>query len=176
VSVHDDIQYAIVLNENKQLLVVGESRIEDLEKHLGPLRILEKLAGKDLVGTEYTHLFHAASAPRPAVFAAAYVTDDSGTGLVHSAPAHGHDDYDAFKAAGISLDEMRCPVDDDGCFTLELLDGGRDAGALVGLPVLGAGSKAMVKFLADEGVLLAAERIEHRYPCDWRTKQPIIIR
>ena len=128
----------------------------------------------------YTHLFHptTSSAERPAVFAASYVTADSGTGLVHSAPAHGHDDYDAFKAAGVSLADMRCPVDDDGCFTEEVLawSGKQGASELVGKPVLGPGSKAMVKLLQDEGLLLATELIEHRYPCDWRTKKPIIIR
>lgn len=141
---------------------------------------MDEIEGKDLVGLRYTHLFHPVSVdgPRPAVFAASYVTADSGTGLVHSAPAHGHDDYDAFKAAGISIDELRCPIDDDGCFTTDVVSfsGNAGADALVGKPVFGAGSKEMVQFLKAEGVLLAQEKIEHRYPCDWRTKQPIIIR
>jgi isoleucyl-tRNA synthetase len=138
------------------------------------------LQGKDLVGLRYTHLFKpaASAGDRPAVFAADYVTADSGTGLVHSAPAHGQDDYDAFNAAGISIADMRCPVDDDGCFTQDVLSwsGKEGAGELIGQPVLGHGSKVMVNLLRDEGVLLGTELIEHRYPCDWRTKKPIIIR
>lgn len=172
----------MVLNEKGQLLVVAEERIEELKKHLGELTIVDRLTGADLVGTNYTHVFHPASAegPRPTVFSAPYVTADSGTGLVHSAPAHGHDDYDAFLAAGLSLEELRCPIDDDGKFTTELLGwAGPDAESLVGQVVVGKksrGSRAMVEFIAGRGALLATEKITHRYPCDWRTKEPIMVR
>lgn len=137
-------------------------------------------SGKDLVGTRYTHLFHPVTSDlaRPSVFSAPYVTAESGTGLVHSAPAHGHEDYDAFKAAGISVSNMRCPIDDDGCFTEEIFSysGNESTAPLVGQQVQGPGSKAMVELLKAEGVLLAQETVSHRYPIDWRTKKPILIR
>lgn len=178
-TVGDDIKYAVVLNEKGQLLVVAEERIEGLKKFLGELTVVDRLTGADLVGTKYTHVFHPASAegPRPSVFSAPYVTADSGTGLVHSAPAHGHDDYDAFQAAGMSLADLRCPIDDDGKFTSELLSwAGPDAKGLIGQEVLGKGTRSMVDFISGRGALLATERITHRYPCDWRTKQPIMVR
>lgn len=180
-TVGEEIDYAVVLNEKGQLLVIAEpaGREEDLQKHLGELTVVDRLSGAELVGTKYCHVFHPASAkgPRPSVFAAPCVTADSGTGLVHSAPAHGHDDYDAFQAAGLSLAELRCPIDDDGKFTPELVGwAGADAEGLVGQAALGEGSRAMIDFIREQGALLATDRISHRYPCDWRTKQPIMVR
>jgi isoleucyl-tRNA synthetase len=133
-----------------------------------------------LSGTRYTHPFHppSDSAPRPVVFPSSHVTDQSGTGLVHSAPAHGHEDYIAFSKAGLLPKELRCPVDDDGCFTAEVVDwaGSEDARALVSKSVLGDGVGAMVDLLRRQSALLAEETIEHRYPHDWKTKEPIIVR
>lgn len=76
------------------------------------------------------------------------------------------------------MDDFRCPVDDEGCFTDELVKwSGKEAfSALTGKYVLGAGSKLMIEQLKSAGVLLAEEKIEHRYPIDWRTKKPIIVR
>lgn len=131
-------------------------------------------------GTRYTHAFHppSASNPRPVVFVSTHVTDQSGTGLVHSAPAHGHDDYIAFSKAGLLPDRLRCPVDDDGCFTDDLVGwaGSEDARDLVSKSVLGDGVGAVIDLYARWGTLLAEEMIEHRYPLDWKTKEPIIVR
>lgn len=98
--------------------------------------------------------------------------------MVHSAPAHGHEDYDAFQSKGMLSAELRCPVDDDGCFTSELVgwSGNEGTEALVGKAVLKEGSIEMIKLLQADGALLAKQVISHRYPCDWRTKEPIIIR
>jgi isoleucyl-tRNA synthetase len=104
------------------------------------------------------------------------VTDQSGTGLVHSAPAHGHEDYLAFQKAGLLPDKLRCPVNDDGCFTEELADWSEGGGSLVGKSVLGDGVGAVVDLYSKRGILLAEETIEHRYPLDWKTKEPIIVR
>lgn len=190
-SVHNDIVYAVVLDEAKRLLIVAEELLEPLQERLGKLEVVDCLdgkssklcicsqQGKDLVGTKYSNLFHVGDpGRRPAIFAADYVTSDSGTGLVHSAPGHGHDDYDAFLAQSIPMDDLRCPVDDEGCFTNEIVEWSRQEAfsALVGKYVLGAGSKLMIEQLKSAGVLLAEEKIEHRYPIDWRTKKPIIIR
>jgi isoleucyl-tRNA synthetase len=137
-------------------------------------------AGADLSGTRYTHPFHPPSAtePRPTVFPSSHVTDQSGTGLVHSAPAHGHDDYIAFTKAGLLPKQLRCPVDDEGCFTAEVVDwaGGEEARDLVSKSVLGNGVDAMVTLLRRQNALLAEETIEHRYPHDWKTKEPILVR
>jgi isoleucyl-tRNA synthetase len=112
------------------------------------------------------------------VFCSSHVTDQSGTGLVHSAPAHGHDDYIAFSKAGLLPGELRCPVDDAGCFTDEVVGwaGNEEARALVGKSVLGDGVDVMVDLLRRQNALLGEEIIEHRYPLDWKTKEPIIVR
>ncbi|GMK54006.1 hypothetical protein CspeluHIS016_0105920 [Cutaneotrichosporon spelunceum] len=179
VSVHDSIGYVVVLDKANRLLVVAEELVEALQDRFGDLQIIDRLEGKDLVGTKYRTLFHTGdSASLPAIFAADYVTSESGTGLVHSAPGHGHDDYDAFQAQNIPMDDLRCPVDDEGHFTNEIVQwsGNQAFSPLVGKYVLGAGSKLMIEQLERAGVLLAEEKIEHRYPIDWRTKKPIIIR
>lgn len=159
---------------------------------MGPLRVVAEmigtsnfrrrlmLAGQDLVGTRYTHTFHPSgnSAPRPVVFASSHVTSESGTGLVHSAPAHGHEDYTAFQKAGLLPQELRCPIDDEGCFTSEVSKWAEtdSASSLVGKNVLGDAVPAVINLLREQNALLAEETIEHRYPHDWKSKEPVIIR
>ncbi|WVQ65548.1 uncharacterized protein L199_003725 [Kwoniella botswanensis] len=181
------------MSSTDRILVIGVDRLEPMEEILGRLDIIGRLPGEcsnvdmkliltgsQLVGTRYTHLFHppSLSQPRPLIFAAGHVTSQAGTGLVHSAPAHGHEDYEAFIAVGMLPEELRCPVDDDGRFTsdLESWVEGDIAYSLVGKEVLGKGTDAMVDLLSRSDVLLAEQKIEHRYPYDWKSKKPIIVR
>lgn len=170
----------MALDAGDDLLIVAEERLEALKEKLGSLDVVDTLTGAELVGTRYNHLFHppGAGGTRPTVFAADYVTADSGTGLVHSAPAHGHDDYDGFMANGLPLEDLRCPVDDGGCFTEELLQWSGDEAVvpMIGRYAMGPGSKQIIEYAKAKGVLLAQETYEHRYPIDWRTKKPIMIR
>lgn len=183
VSVGDDMQYAIVERaDSDKLLVIGLDRIDELQKLMGELNVIATLSGADLVGTEYDHLFCNASMPKPRVIASTHVTTGAGTGLVHTAPGHGQEDYTAFRAAlGAEADaaEIRCPVDDSGSFTSVIGEWAKDqavADRLVGKNVLGNAVPEMVDILKEQGLLLKEEVISHRYPCDWRTKEPIIIR
>ncbi|WWC62815.1 isoleucine-tRNA ligase [Kwoniella dejecticola CBS 10117] len=134
--------------------------------------------GWDCHGLPIEHKALAAIGSRPYVMAARHVTAQAGTGLVHSAPAHGHEDYEAAMTAGILPDELRCPVNDEGRFTSDLAKWTEDgiATALIGKEVLGDGSDAVVEILRNQGVLLAEQKIEHRYPYDWKSKKPIIVR
>ena len=140
------------------------------------------ILGADLTGTRYTHLFHppSSSRPKPFIIHASHVTNESGTGLVHMAPVHGHEDYYAFMNAGLLPEDIQCPVDDDGRFadTLPLVVGSeaKEIKALVGQKVLGEGNAAVVELLKASGTLLAERKITHRYPYDWKTKTPTIIR
>lgn len=97
---------------------------------------------------------------------------------MHSAPAHGHEDYLAFAAAGLLPDALRCPVDDDGRFTADVDDwaGVSSGQSLVGKAVLGDAVPAVIDLLKEQGVLLAEENLEHRYPHDWKSKEPVIVR
>ena len=96
-----------------------------------------------------------------------YITTESGTGLVHTAPGHGQEDYITGLKHGLPLIS---PVDDAGKFTE---DAGDD---LNGLAVLDAGNAACVEKLRDVGALIMTEAYGHKYPYDWRTKKPTIFR
>lgn len=184
--------YVIAHSQQHGLLVLAEARVKPMEEITGPLRVVAQMtgtsigrmqlnsAGQDLVGTRYTHTFHPMSAPspRPVVFASSHVTSESGTGLVHSAPAHGHEDYTAFQKAGLLPQKLRCPIDDAGCFTPEVAEWADtgSAKALIGKNVLDDAVLAVIDLLREQNALLAEQTIEHRYPHDWKSKEPVIVR
>ena len=119
------------------------------------------------------------------VIHAPHVTALSGTGLVHCAPAHGAEDYDAFRLLNLLIpstsssagSNIVCHVNDKGQFSTEVADvvGPEHASRLVGKSVLGDGNKEMVLLLKELGKVLKVERIKHRYPYDWKTNEPIIV-
>ena len=89
----------------------------------------------------------------------------AGTGAVHTAPGHGHDDFVIGKSYGL---EIYCPVDNAGRFTPEVEH-------FAGQRVFDA-NDAIVEFMRERGVLMFSERYEHRYPHCWRCKNPVIFR
>src|SRR6266851_5658776 len=92
-------------------------------------------------------------------------TSKAGTGCVHTAPGHGHDDFVIGKKYGL---EIYCPVDHAGRFTSEVEH-------FAGMSVFEANPK-IVDFMRERGVLLFSENYEHRYPHCWRCKNPVIFR
>jgi len=92
-------------------------------------------------------------------------TGKAGTGAVHTAPGHGHDDFVIGKRYGL---EIYCPVDNAGLFTPEVEH-------FAGQNVFAA-NPAIVYFMRERGVLLFSENYEHRYPHCWRCKNPVIFR
>ena len=127
--------------------------------------VLCTLSGGDLIGTTYTHPL--CDRKSPVLAGGDYITTESGTGLVHTAPGHGQEDYQT----GLKNDlELLSPVDDVGKFTIEA--GERFAG----MSVLGEGNTAIIEALTEAGALLKAEDYGHKYPYDWRTKKPTIFR
>ena len=115
------------------------------------------------------------------IIPASHVTSESGTGLVHVAPAHGAEDYAAFQSLGLldphSKHPLICHVDERGCFSPAIQDvmGDKFGKDLVGLEVLKAGSTAIIDKLQNFDALAKEEPIVHRYPYDWKTDQPIIV-
>jgi isoleucyl-tRNA synthetase len=93
------------------------------------------------------------------------VTGKAGTGLVHTAPGHGHDDFVIGKRYGL---EIYCPVDHAGRFTPEVEH-------FAGQSVFEA-NPLIVEFMRERGVLLFSEDYDHRYPHCWRCKNPVIFR
>jgi isoleucyl-tRNA synthetase len=121
--------------------------------------------GSDIIGTTYTHPLYDRNAP--VLEGGDYITTESGTGLVHTAPGHGQEDYLTGLKYGL---ELLSPVDDVGKFTIEAGE------RFVGMSVLGDGNQAIIDALSEAGALLKAEDYGHKYPYDWRTKKPTIFR
>lgn len=172
VSVNPDLTYAVVEVENWkgsfstfQYLLVAADLVERLSTKFGhQLTVQATFLGKDLEHSNYRHpLFDRES---PIVIGGDYVTTESGTGLVHTAPGHGQDDYIVGQRYGLPI---LSPVDADGNFTQE-------AGPFAGLNVLDGANQVIIQSLADAGALLWMEPYVHKYPYDWRTKQPTIFR
>jgi isoleucyl-tRNA synthetase len=108
-----------------------------------------------------------------------HVTDDAGTGFVHTAPGHGADDYLVWLKSGRSLDSIPDTVDPDGAYyptvplfaDLKVLETeGKKAGKF------GDANPAVMNKLIEAGNLLARGRVEHSYPHSWRSKAPVIFR
>ncbi|MEM7638120.1 MAG: isoleucine--tRNA ligase [Pseudomonadota bacterium] len=109
-----------------------------------------------------------------------HVTDDAGTGFVHTAPAHGEDDFNVWVDSGRTTQEIRQIVDPDGCYTddvpeaLRGLDIIRTSGKKRGQP--GKANPEVIRLLAESGNLLARGMTEIRDAHSWRSKAPVIRR
>ncbi|MEH2115730.1 isoleucine--tRNA ligase [Nostoc sp.] len=173
VAVNADLNYAVVevshpeaqAQSNFKYLIVAADLVERLSSTLGvELTLKATFKGNDLEHTTYRHpLFDRES---PIVVGGDYITTESGTGLVHTAPGHGQEDYIVGQRYGLPI---LAPVDDNGNFTEE-------AGQFAGLNVLGDGNQAVIDALTAAGSLLKEEAYPHKYPYDWRTKKPTIFR
>ncbi|KAI5102785.1 isoleucine--tRNA ligase, mitochondrial isoform X1 [Silurus meridionalis] len=160
-------QYSLVKRgDDEQLLLVATERIANLSSILGTeLQNLATFTGSDLDGGICRH----PTIPEKEVplLPANHVTMAKGTGLVHTAPAHGMEDYSV--ASHFSL-PVECIVDEEGRFT-------EAAGAdLQGLSVLEDGTSTVISMLRTAGALIKEEPCVHSYPYDWRSKKPVVIR
>ncbi|MGN6424501.1 MAG: isoleucine--tRNA ligase [Asticcacaulis sp.] len=108
-----------------------------------------------------------------------HVTDDAGTGFVHTAPGHGADDYLVWLKSGRSLDSIPDTVDPDGAYYPHVpLFGGLKVMETEGKKAgkFGDANKLVMEKLIEAGNLLARGRVEHSYPHSWRSKAPVIFR
>jgi len=133
-----------------------------------PERVIKTLQGNELSGWKYRHPLVARESP---VILGAHATADTGTGLVHTAPGHGEDDFNMGVQYGLPI---WAPVDGHGRFTADVgIEG------LAGVKVFDANPK-IVEMLAAKGALLnrggKAFEIRHSYPHCWRCKNPVIFR
>ncbi|MEH2243891.1 isoleucine--tRNA ligase [Nostoc sp.] len=173
VAVNADLNYAVVevshpeakAQSNFKYLIVAADLVERLCSTLGvELTLKATFKGNDLEHTTYRHPLY--DRESPIVVGGDYITTESGTGLVHTAPGHGQEDYIVGQRYGLPI---LAPVDDNGNFTEE-------AGQFAGLNVLGDGNQAVIDALTVAGSLLKEEAYPHKYPYDWRTKKPTIFR
>uniref|UniRef100_A0A2P2LMZ0 isoleucine--tRNA ligase n=1 Tax=Rhizophora mucronata TaxID=61149 RepID=A0A2P2LMZ0_RHIMU len=155
-----------VLKERKKTcLIVASDLVPALEAKWGVKLVIKKtMLGSDLENCRYVHPID--NRECPVVIGGDYITTESGTGLVHTAPGHGLEDYGTGLKYGLPI---LSPVDDDGKFTEE-------AAHFSGLDVLGDGNAAVVKYLDEQMAIIIEESYEHKYPYDWRTKKPTIFR
>ncbi|KAG5716151.1 Isoleucyl-tRNA synthetase [Termitomyces sp. T112] len=182
IAVNPEMTYSIISGENGFVGIVALERVTSLAAFLalGTVEIIGNVQGSDLIDIAYTPIF----APLAPTFTslkiipASHVTSESGTGLVHCAPAHGAEDYHAFLALGLvsTSKNMICHVDGEGKFTEEVADVvGASATSLIGKDVLNDGSRSIVELLKQVDALVKVQRIKHRYPYDWKTDKPIIV-
>ncbi|PLZ71918.1 isoleucine--tRNA ligase [Fischerella thermalis] len=171
VALNPELNYAVVEVTSSgeglgfKYLIVAADLVERLSATLEtPLSVKATVKGKDLEHSTYRHPLY--DRESPIVIGGDYVTTESGTGLVHTAPGHGQEDYIVGQRYGLPI---LAPVDDNGNFTPE-------AGQFAGLNVLGDGNQAVIDALTIAGSLLKEEPYVHKYPYDWRTKKPTIFR
>jgi len=177
VAVNGNLDYAVVGHPALAYrLIVAEALVGSLRQRLSAvpegeeLQVYATLKGEALAGTKYRHPM--IERESEVVVGGAYITTESGTGLVHTAPGHGQDDYVTGLKYGLCSAGAPplSPVDDAGKFTAEAGE------ALQGMDVLGEGNTACISALEAAGSLLLAEDYPHKYPYDWRTKKPTIFR
>lgn len=168
--VREDITYLEAYDaELGRTIILAEARLDEIAKHKS-LEVRGQLKGSDLVGLSYEPLFDYFKEMRSqgafVVLADDYVSTESGTGIVHQAPAFGEDDFRVLRSAGISA--TACPVDMAGKFTQEVSD-------YAGQHVKEA-DKQIIKHLKASGQLYIHEVINHSYPFCPRSDTPIIYR
>ncbi|KAI9785562.1 MAG: isoleucine-tRNA ligase [Peltula sp. TS41687] len=176
IAVNSDLEYAIVQSPGHGQLLIGESRISYVSETCfdnAPLKVIVgSIPGRILSGTTtyFNPLRRKKLDPLPFIHAD-FVSASSGSGLVHCAPGHGMEDYEICRQNGIS---PVASVDDEGRFTEAALPETPDL--LAGKAVLVEGSEAVLQHLRELKHVLATHTYLHKYPYDWRTKLPVIIR
>jgi isoleucyl-tRNA synthetase len=160
---HPDFEYAVVDTERGALLLAAD-RIAALQAESGIAQatIRAKFKGSEFLDMKFQHPFLPLQVPG---ILADYVTLDQGSGIVHTAPGHGADDFYSGQKYGL---ETYAPIDDRGRY-LEGLPEYKGKDVFTANPII-------VKLLADCGALLAHHQYKHSYPHCWRCHNPVIFR
>ncbi len=160
---HPDFEYAVVETEKGALLLAAD-RVSALQSECGikEAKIRATFKGRDFEGMKFQHPFVPIQVPG---ILADYVTLDQGSGIVHTAPGHGADDFNSGQKYGL---EIYAPLDDKGVY-LEGLPEYKGKDVFTANPII-------VKLLADRGALLGHHEYKHSYPHCWRCHNPVIFR
>ncbi len=167
VALNPSFGYSLVetnLGAGREYLLVATEMSERVAARYGAAHwdVVGETTGSALEGLKLQHPFYDHVVP---VILGEHVTTEAGTGAVHTAPGHGHDDF----ALGVKYDlPLDCPVDGDGKY-------------LAGTPLLAGehiepANKHVVELLTERGTLLQLQDVEHSYPHCWRHKTPVIFR
>ncbi|KAI8991041.1 isoleucyl-tRNA synthetase [Mycotypha africana] len=177
VAVHPEFEYVKILDEQSgKKYILMEKRLSIIYKDpkKAKFQVLEKYKGADMKGWEYEPMFNyfydEFKGKGFKVMVDSYVTDDSGTGIVHNAPAFGEDDYRVCLDHGVITADghLPLPLDDSGIFTDEVPD-------YKGMYIKDA-DKAIQKDIKAKGRLVNQSQMKHSYPFCWRSDTPLIYR
>lgn len=161
-AVHPDLMYAAVA-QGERILLVAEDNLPMLAGRIGLTgEVLARITGREIEGTKARHPFIDRESP---VIAGEFVTTGEGSGIVHIAPGHGEDDYEAGIQHGL---DIYAPVNDHGKFTREVPE-------FAGQFVFKA-NEGIIALLREKNALLGTDKIQHSYPHCWRCKKPVIFR
>ena len=177
-NVHPDYTYALV-DTNRGLLIVADHFLAEATEHdedaatpsllqkykIESWKVIGLAKGKALEHLRFQHPFYDRTAP---VYLGDYVTLDTGTGIVHSAPAYGVEDFDSCRRNGMKDSEILTPVMGDGKFASSL--------PLFGGMSIWDANPRIVALLEEKGNLFAKEKYAHSYMHCWRHKTPVILR
>ncbi len=164
VAVNPDEEYSIVAVGDDQYLIASAL----IEKTMAAISVSEWKLVRKVRGVKLDDLvFKHPIFDRPSILVKAdYVLMTEGTGVVHTAPGHGREDFETGKRYGLPA---LSPVDEAGRFTAK-------AGEFDGLHVFEQGNKAVLDVLRENGTLLAESMVSHSYPYCWRCHSPLIFR
>jgi isoleucyl-tRNA synthetase len=175
-NAHPELEYALV-DTPKGVLLLGVNLVEKcLERYGTTGTVLATAKGEALRGQVFRHpLYNVDSGSGPysyrrlsPLFLADYVSDGDGTGIVHSSPAYGVDDFNSCVANGMAYDDILNPVQGNGVYTDEL--------PLFGGQHIWKACPVIIETLREHGRLMATVGITHSYPHCWRHKTPVIYR
>ncbi len=166
VCVHPNLIYSIIENGDEFLILAQDllSRFQEETGVNSTGKLDVEITGKELedIGIQMKHPLSSTEVP---LICGTHVTLEQGSGAVHTAPGHGHEDYLVGQQYGL---EVYCPVDETGCYTNE-------SPVCVGKPVLES-NEVILDMLREKGLLIHASKFEHQYPYFWRGHAPIIFR
>lgn len=165
ICVGEEIEYSLIKVDNEYLIIANdlvESVLSNDKDASLKYELVAKQKGKLLEGLFFNHPFYERVVP---IILGEHVATDTGTGLVHTAPAHGIEDYQVGLKYNLDLHN---PVSEDGTFI-------KSTPIFAGLTVWQANPK-VIEVLEDKKQLLAGHKLEHSYPHCWRHKTPLIFR
>ena len=164
-NIHPDLSYALV-DTGERLLVLAEALVESCLERFGLKgETLATAQGSRLENLNFRHPLYNRLSP---VYLADYVETDAGTGVVHSAPAYGVDDFVTCRAYGMQFEDIKSPVMGNGVYVDDL--------PYFGGQMIWKANPQIVAKLEEAGALLAHEKITHSYMHCWRHKTPVIYR
>lgn len=165
------IDYALV-DTGERLLVLATALVDKcLERYGLTGQVIATAKGAALEGLNFRHPLahvHPGYDRLSPVYAAEYATDADGTGIVHSSPAYGVDDFNSCRAHGLAVDDILNPVQGNGVYEAAL--------PLFGGQHIWKAAPLVADALRDAGRLLASSNLVHSYPHCWRHKTPVIYR